>query len=466
MPNPTNRSLVLAAALLGLLGLGGNAAWAQSARSDESSSKRDVSGLPSAPDTRADATATAADPNADAAPADTQVPPRYVPGLNGDHLYTLGTVPRRFLLYGTDISQAYDSRINNTNPAINGNLTVWNPFVGIMGSTERTQYIIQYSPTMTHFYGLSLGTEAFHDASVFVTSEIDRAWGWDFQLDSQYGVDALRLLSLGSFQAISGVPVINPNSFILASPDLQNIMRNSAQVDLRWRPTQRSQLKFGFAHQFMESFATHLHSNYGDFRVDYEQAITQRFRFLSYGQVSRLYNQSQNVNQRLLPCTSYGGGLGVAVDVTRRVAFQVSAGPVLGVNGCLTGQGLAANGNLIVRTSQSTTMYVEYERFFNTPVVSTQTLSRDSLVAGFQKNSGRSLVYRVDGGYYRVGACCGLKSFNGYFVSPQVGYVLTRSTQLLLNYRGYLLDQAPQNLGRHQILFTLDWRPVPIGISK
>jgi hypothetical protein len=457
---------LVAAALMALLGLGSKNIWAQAPRSDESSSKRDVSGLPSAPDTRANADVIAADPNADAAPADTQVPPRYVPSLNGDHLYTLGTVPSRFLLYGTDISEAYDSRINNTSPAINGNLTIWNPFVGFMGSTEKTQYIIQYSPTMTHFYGLSLGTEAFHDASVFITSEINRAWGWDFQLNSQYGVDALRLLSLGSFQAVSGVPVINPNSFILASPDLRNIMRNTAQADLRWRPTQRSQLRFGFGHQYLEEFAIRQHSNYGTFRVDYEQDITPRFRLLGYGDVSRLYNQSQNVTQHLPPCTSYGGGLGVGVDVTRRVGFQVSAGPVLGVNGCLTGQGVAANGNLIVRTSQTTTMYAAYERFFNTPVVSTQTLSRDSFVAGFQKNSGRSLVYRVDGGYYRVGACCGLTPFNGYFISPQVGYVLTRTTQLLLSYRGYLLDQAPQNLGRHQVLFTLDWRPLPVGISK
>ena len=466
MQNSTYRSLALAAALIGLVGLGSGSARAQAPSSDESSSRRDVSGLPSAPDTRANAEVIPANPNADAAPADAQAPPRYVPSLNGDHLYTLGNAPSRFLLYGTDISQAWDSRINNTNPAIQGNLTAWKPFLGIMGSTQRTQYIIQYSPTMTHFYGQTgLGTEAFHDASVFITSELSRAWGWDFQMDSQYGVDALRLLSLGSFQAVSGVPVINPNSFIL-SPDLRNIVRNGAQVDLRWRPTQRSQLKFGFGHQYLESFATHLHSNYGDFRVDYEQEITQRFRFLSYGQVSRLYNQSQTVAQHLPPCTSYGGGLGVAVDVTRRVGFQASAGPVLGVNGCLTGQGVAANGNLIVRTSQSTTMYVAYERFFNTPVVSTQTLSRDSLVAGFQKNSGRSLVYRLDGGYYRVGVCCGLTPFNGYFIAPQVGYVLTRTTQLLLSYRGYLLDQAPQNFGRHQILFTLDWRPVPVGISK
>jgi hypothetical protein len=426
-----------------------------------------VSGLPSAPDTRADASTAAPDANANAAPADAQVPPQYVPSLNGDHLYTLGNTPSHFLLYGTDISQAWDSRINNTNPAIQGNLTVWNPFLGIMGSTERTQYIIQYSPTMTHFYGQpGLGTEAFHDGSLFITSEIGRAWGWDFHLDSQYGVDALRLLSLGSFQAVSGVPVINPNSFILSSPDLRNITRNSGQADLRWRPTQRSQLKFGFGYQYMEEFAIHQHSNYGDFRVDYEQDITQRFRLLGYGDVSRLYNQSQNVTQHLPPCTTYGGGLGVGVDVTRRVAFQVTAGPVLGVNGCLTGQGVAANGNLIVRTSQSSTMYVAYERFFNTPVVTTQTLSRDSLVAGFQKNSGRSLIYRLDGGYYRVGVCCGLTPFNGYFIAPQVGYVLTRTTQLLFSYRGYLLDQAPQNLGRHQVLFTLDWRPVPVGISK
>jgi hypothetical protein len=464
MRNPANKSLMLAAVLIGLLGLGSKTTWAQAPHSDdESSSKRDVSGLPSAPDTRADADAVAA--NADAAPADVNVPPRYVPSLNGDHLYTLGTVPRRFFLYGSDISEAYDGRINNTNPAIHGNLSIGSPFVGIMGSTERTQYIFQYSPTVAHFYGLNLGTQAFHDASLLVTSEFNRAWGWDFKLNSQYGVDALRLLSLGSFQAVSGVPVINPNSFIL-SPDLQNIVRNSALIDLRWRPSARSQLKFGFGHQYIESFATRLHSNYGDFRVDFEEAITQRFRFLSYGQVSRLYNQSQTVNQHLQPCTSYGGGLGVGVDVTRRVGFQVSAGPVLGVNGCLTGQGVAANGNLIVRTSQSTTIYVGYERFFNTPVVSTQTLSRDSLVAGFQKNSGRSLVYRVDGGYYRVGVCCGLTPFNGYFISPQVGYVITRSTQILLNYRGYYLDQTPQNLGRNQVLLTLEWRPVPIGISK
>ena len=465
MRNPKNKSLLLAAVLIGLLGLGNKTAWAQAPSSDESSSKRDVSGLPSAPDTRADADTIAASPNADAAPADTQVPPRYVPSLNGDHLYTLGTVPRRFLLYGTDVSEAYDSRINNTNPPIHSNLTIWNPFIGIMGSTEKTQYIFQYSPTMAHFYGLSLGTQAFHDASMFLTSEFNRAWGWDFQLGSQYGVDALRLLSLGSFQAVSGVPVINPNSFIL-SPDLQNILRTNAQVDLRWHPTERSQLKFGFADQYMESFATRLHSDYGDFRVDYTQEITQRFRFLGYGQVSRLYNQSQTVNQHLQPCTSYGGGLGVGVDVTRRVGFQVSAGPVLGVNGCLTGQGVAANGYLIVRTSQSTNLYMAYERFFNTPVVSTQTLSRDSLVAGFQRNSGRSLVYRMDGGYYRVGVCCGLTPFKGYFIAPQMGYVITRTTQVLLSYRGYLLDQAPQNLGRNQALLTLEWRPVPIGISK
>ncbi len=465
MRNTTNRSLVLAAVLIGLVGLGSKTTWAQAPRSDESSSKRDVNGLPSAPDTRADADVIPAISNADAAPADAKVPPRYVPSLNGDHLYTLGTVPRRFLLYGTNISEAYDDRINNTNPAVHGNLTLWNPFIGIMGSTERTQYIFQYSPTLSHFYGLSFGTQVFHDASVFVTSEFNRAWGWDFQMNSQYGVDALRLLSLGSFQAVGGVSVINPNSFIL-SPDLQDIMRNSAVVDLRWHPNERRQLKFSFAHQYMDSLATHFHSNWGDFRVDYEQAITQRFRFLSYGQVGRLYNQSQSPNQHLPPCTSYGGGLGLGVDVTRRVAFQVSAGPQMGSQSCLTGQGVAANGNLIVRTSQTTTMYVAYERFFNTPVVSTQTLSRDSLVGGFQKNSGRSLVYRLDGGYYRVGVCCGLSPFHGYFISPQVGYVITRSTQVLLNYRGYYLDQIPQNVGRNQVLFTLAWRPVPIGISK
>lgn len=449
--------VLLAVVVASAFGLGSRAAWAQD-QTQESSSKRDANGNTSAPDSRVDSDGTTPDSLNAEPPAPVKTPQQYAVALNSDRLLQLGAGPRFQFFYASDFTQAYDSRLNGGPSA--GSLSVWVPSVGFIGHNERAEYIFQYSSTVSELYTPVNQLQAYHDGTFTARGDFSRNWGWDISLASRYGVDQLRLLSGLNYGTFGGVPVVNSAAAAIVI-GTQPILNTDESLGLHYQITERSRLSFSGYHSYYSILNTTLgHTNSSGFTVDFGRAMSRQVTFHAYA------GRGEAVGT--LPCTYVNGGIGVEVNASQRLSFQLGGGPSFGSPRCATQRGGNFNGTVAYRLSATSSVYLAAARVENAPVLLPRPETRDSIDAGYVRKLGQKVQLRFDSGYIRIidGQIVNSNSGHGYFFSPQAQWQFARSFSLVGTYRYTYQLYGPTILGRNQVLITLEWRPRPRGLYQ
>jgi hypothetical protein len=362
--------------------------------------------------------------------------------LNSDHMIAMKDIVRNHLLYGVSFTE----RIAGTNLS-RGSLNIWNPYLGFLGRLGRTKYVLQYAPTISKRWLEDGGPRAYHSTSLFLTRELSRKWEAGFGVNSGFGEYGLSLTQ-DNFRPVSGVPVIDP---IVIQPGLTETILNVAELNLRWRPTQRRSFSFSTSEVYRN--AVHLgHNNLATTRVHFDQTLSRRTAFLAYGEAGKNFN--------LVPCTTYGGGAGVLMKMSRSTSLRVTVGPEFASGGCPTRKDIKTNAALVIPYGTRSSLYIAFDRDFNNLFVSPQVQSRDSIAGGFHKSTARGTSLRVDLGYYDVRQCCGQASFHSFFASPVFSWPIVRTLTFVADYR-FFSDKEINQLafGRNQFLLTLQWKP-------
>jgi hypothetical protein len=442
--------LLLGIAVAGTFGLGSRAAWAQG---QESSSRPDVNDSASAPDDATSPDSANAEP-----PAAVNATKQYAVALNSDRLIQLGTGPRFRFLYWSDFTEAYDNRLNGGPSA--GSVSVWVPTVGFMGHNERSEYLFQYSATVSEVNNPVSNLAAYHNGAFTARGDLTRDWGWDISLGSRYGVDQLRLLSGLSYGVFGGVPVANSGAAAIVL-GTQPILNTDESLGLHWQITERNRLSLSGYHSYYSLLsAAPSHTNSSGFSADFGRSLSRRVTFHAYG--------ADGYSFGVVPCTFVDAGLGLDVTASARLSFQVRGGPSFGSLRCTTRRGENYNGSAVYRLTATSSVYLAAARVLNSPVLLPRPQTQDSFSSGYARQVARNVQLRLDSGYVRIedGVIVNSGSGHGYFVSPQAQWQFARSFSLLGSYRHVYQRYGLTGLGRNQVLITLEWRPQPRGLYQ
>lgn len=462
------RTALAALIAVGALGWGGSPILAQSTPSSgqESSTKRDANGNP-VPDTRVDATVdqtsqtnqTNTNPQ-DNAPPQEVPPPRYTAALNGDRLILLGQSRNFRMFYGASISEIGDDHLGNSPSPLPGSMSLVTPTVGFIGDTARTEYVVQYTVTLGTMNQYDPGLRAYQRGSFGITGELTRAWSWNLSANVRYGVDLLSLLPGLTFTAFDDVAVVNGNSALLLVGQ-QNLLNDTEQAGVKYQPSARTRFLFEGGHTFYSVSDEHLQTNVGTYDFAYEHDFSREFTMKAYTSGGLYFGQTAERG-----CFYEGAGVGATWKPTARLKFFGEGGPDHGNSECLTSYGATGDGGVLYVLGPSTTLYATVLRSMYAPLLLPQPETVTTVSAGFGKEYHRGLLLRFDTGYTHLIDITLEGRLNGYFVAPTVGWRLSRAITATLNYRYMYQIVIDKNVGRNQVIYTIDWHPSATGLYK
>jgi hypothetical protein len=382
--------------------------------------------------------------------------------LGTDRQISLNPLLKYQLIYGMDLTEGYDDGIILFPAKTGAYYTLWTPHVGIMGRTAKSQYIVQYTPTLSYFNNVgSSGVQAYQQGSVELHTEVNHGWGWDLALTTEYGTYPLSLLSEFSFESLDGVSAVDPNSILLLTSE--GYFNSNASVGVHWLVTPRDTFTLSSVYNYADfppndvpgSVAGHIHRD--EVTATYSHAVTRRLNILANADELHIFGP--------LACTTYGGQLGGSYEMYRGTTISATVGPQFGSGICSDAIVVAYSGHLSSRLSRHWNGYVSAERTDTSPVHSALGSGlTETYGAGLAREFSDRLDVRVDGGYIRVSSLPGLPdsfSADGKYISPELGWKLSRAFELTARYRKIYQEVTGENLDRNQAMVTLQWRPNP-----
>jgi hypothetical protein len=453
------RHVLLAAALA----VGTGVSWAQTS-SQDSSSTRDPNAAAQSADARVNYEPIAqSDDKVSGTPFGEGVG-RYISLLSSDHrVFELGTGPRHLLLYGATVTEAYDDHFGATPDQLGSRLTIVSPMIGISGNLQTAQYLLQYSPTVSKASNPGLGLQAIHNTRFFLQSELNHGWSWTLGVQNQYGVDQLRFLAPLDFTTIQNIPIANATATVLALGN-QRILNQSQDLSVYWQESERN--RFNVTGQFVYYGLPDLgkKTTYIDFSGGMKHTFSPKVSAGVSGHIGKDLSP--------LTCNLYGAAASVDLDPTRRLSFKFGGGPDFGSPLCSTQQGFNFGASMVARLTERSDFYLAAARRLNTPFQATlRAQSEDTASAGYSRRFRRGVELRLDTGYVHIfdRSAGSVMDLYGDFIAPQVGWQLSRSITLRGTYRHIyqILNVATvSNVGRNQVMLTLEWTPAPKGILR
>lgn len=379
--------------------------------------------------------------------------------LGSDQEYSLDPSLRHRFIYGVDLTEGYDDGVVSFPERAGTSYTLVMPTVGIIGRTKKSQYIVQYSPTISYFTNFgSQGVQAYHQGSAEIHTEVNREWGWDFVLATQDGTYPLSLLSEFNFSSLDGVVAVDPNSTLLLSNT--GYFNMDATLGFHYNLSPRDTITVSTDYTYTVFDQSALPGSAGGHvqRLNtvllYSHAVTRRFHVNANGNVQHTFGA--------LDCTIYGGQLGASYEIKRGTSISGSVGPEFGNGSCSGSTEISYTGAFTSRVSRNWEVYLSAVRTQEGPVHSSLgTGQTETYGGGVARKAGR-LDLRADGGYIRVGALAGVpNSFdaNGTYISPKVSWHFTPSLTLSFIYQRILQTVNDVDANRNQVSATLQWQP-------
>ena len=382
-------------------------------------------------------------------------------GLGSDRLFSLDTMQKAQLLFQMDVTEGYDDGIILLPTRTGVYYTLWTPRIALLGRTPKSEYVIQYAPTVSYFANTPLGVEALHQASAEQHTEVSSYWGWDASLAVTNGSYPVSLLSGFNFIALDNIAAVDIDSILLLSTT--SYFNSNASIGLHWTPTPRDIFVLSTTYNYANfppndvpgSVPGHIHR--GILAASYTHSVSPRLSLLANGNAVHVFGP--------LACTTYGGQLGASYKIHEDTLISGTVGPEFGSAPCSSSMLLSYAGSVASRLSRNWVGYLNAVRTTTGALHSSLGSGlTETFGAGVTRQLGTWVDARVDAGYIRVNSLPTLPaSYNaqGKFISGRVDWTLAPPLQLSLQYSRIYQTVSSLTLDRNQVFLMLQWRPNP-----
>lgn len=381
--------------------------------------------------------------------------------LGSDSLFSLNAMLKSQLLFQMDLKEGYDDAIILVPTRTDVFYTLWTPRMALLRRTAKSEYVIQYTPTVSYFANTPIGVQALHQVEAEQHTEVSSYWGWDSSLQVQNGSYPVSLLSGVNFFAIDNIAAVNIDSILLLSST--SYFNLNASVGLHWQPTPRNKLQLLTTYNYANfppsdvpgSVPGHIHR--GILAIGYTHSVSDRLSLLANGNAVHVFGP--------LACTTYGGEFGATYKIRQDTLISGTVGPEFGSAPCANSILLSYTGSLTSRLSRNWVGYLDAART-TTGVLHSSLGSglTETFGAGITRQLGTWVDARVDAGYIRVKSLPTLPtSYNaqGKFISGRVDWTLAPPLELSLQYSRIYQTVSSLTLDRNQVFLMLQWRPNP-----
>jgi len=368
---------------------------------------------------------------------------------------------QHYLLYGLNLSATYEHDTSYQGlPAASRVLPQLAPYVGLMGRTRTGYFVLQYAPSIVPYDSAQHQEVTFHSFRFDASGAFTRRLSWVIDVNEGYGGEIGRLTgNLNSQAVVSGVSESGA-SFASLQPLRGNSLNSSTSAGFGYQLSPRQSIHAtvsdtynGFIYEPAAEL-TNVRNNTVGMALSYDHTLSPTMTLHAYGYGDRIFSS-------VLPCHSFGGGLGLTYQPTRTLTADLGAGPSSGCGG----QAANYHANLTAALRNRVKVYAGASRQLNT-TYRLNSLWEDNVVAGAGKQFGHADL-GFDAGYFHGQPLGLLGPSSGYFVSPRINYSLrlSRVSGIGFSYRRFQ-GSSNSGPGLSFAMVTLMFSPAPLPLEK
>jgi len=335
------------------------------------------------------------------------------------------------------------------------------PYVGLLGRTRTGDYLLNYTGTVMPYDTAGSPPVAFNQVTATVNGFFSRNVNWSVSGNGGFGSESARILGPLSYQVVAGLPTADSSNGILAGLN-ESVFTGLVNATLGWQKSAHSRFDFALTSSYTSyTSGTSTSGLPGSNRsideggtITYERLISPRTTLSAFGDMFHLSSATS--------CTTYGGGVGIAHEASRKLSVSAEGGPQFSTLGCGGQQGFSFRGSVTMRPTARTYAYLVVNRSFSTAYRVRSTWD-DNISSGIARYS-RLVELSLDTTWVRGGV---QPSYEGLLIGPSVRYRMRPTLSWLVGYRrfhGSSWDFRSGNMNFGSV--TLAWEPRSIGFPR
>lgn len=366
-------------------------------------------------------------------------------------------------VYGANVAGIYYDFAPARGPHTVSGVSLGTPYLGLLGRTHKAYYMFNYTPSLPFFVKNKFWpTQPFELGSFFFTEQLTRRWSWSLDFFGSYGDEALRRLAPLAFEIAGNTGIASATSAVFEAGD-RKVLASSGGFGLEWQRSPHDRIDFNLRHSYLNygpgqepvvSPSSHVNNSRAGF--GYAHRISERTAIQLLGNATLVYDPRQ--------CINYGVGLGFDFN-SPRYSVELNAGPAKTSAGCGARLTTFVHAQMTGRLGKTTVGYAGLDRHYST-AYRLNARWEDVAVAGIGKEATAFVSGGFNGGYVRGDRRGALPSNRGYFLSPYVRWMLSKSFSLVASYRRFYWTAGRLKTSSNVEILSLEWSPLPAGAHR
>jgi len=374
---------------------------------------------------------------------------QYASSLDGTGLIPMDSTATTHILLGATASGAWDSNPDNLGAGVSSGAYILSPYLGLQINTIRTQYLLQYQPTITGYTASAYSNRAMNIGSVTAIRNVNDRWKWDLRAAGSYGQDTIRLLAPQQTVVVGEIAGIGPNAASYL-PNAGTVTYIDGTLGANYKRSERDSLQIRAGNSFTHYTGLSKNNSIATTNISYDHALSPVLGSFIYEQNSYYYGT--------IHCASLGGGVGLKWQARERTALSLSGGPQFNTSSCGGKQNFSFSTAFSTRLSEKSQIYLLAARQPTASYLG-PGLWQMSASGGYQRQVTAIGTVSVDVGYVGSDTLTTTSSYQGLYFSCIYRYYLNRGFNISYSYRGYVGNSGGISNTRNVALFSVSWTP-------
>jgi len=373
-----------------------------------------------------------------------------VPALDGSGVISMSSIRKPQLLIGGTVTGGYDTNPLNIGDGKPSILYSISPYIGLQSSTDRTQLLLQYHPTISRYSSYS--EEIMHLATARLVGSLTPRLSWTIGATGSHGDDSLRLLEpvqSGTAGGGSSSGSFLPNAGVVTNAD--------AGIDLHYDASPRDAVGFRISNSYNSFPALHEKGSVATETLNVNHSLKPTLSFLIYEQSAQYYGD--------LKCTAVGAGAGVRWQPSESTLISLKGGPQIDTPGCKSQQGFSYGASVSKKLPRRSLFFLTANR---QPVISYlgSGLWQDDVSGGYEREFQSANVLSFDAGFVHSSTLVNTSSYHGTFIDSSYTRRIHNRLSLGWSYRAFMGVSGGVGMNRNILQFCLTFTPNSRTLTK
>lgn len=369
------------------------------------------------------------------------------PALDGSGLIPLDLLRRIRFSLGATTSAGVDSNPQDLSRASSSFVYNLSPYLALETNTHRSDLILQYQPTISHYTGYD-GT-VMHLASASYVDNLNQRWTLVASANGSHGQDSTRFLAPAQSVVVGGVSGTSTNAASYL-PDAGTVTDLDSSITVSGQLSERRAARITLSNSYSSIPSLKETNSVATAKIVYEYALKPTLTLQAYQRSSQYYGT--------LSCTSFGAGAGVHWQPREGTFLALSAGPEIDTPVCKAQQGISYNLSFSTKLPQRAQLYLQAAREPATGYLG-PGLWQDSITAGYQRQIARFSSIEAHVGFVQSSSLFKISSYQGTYWDSTYAYKLLRGPSFSLGYRTFFGSSGSTNYNRNIMLVAVSWTP-------